>query len=144
MKAYCDTSLLVSLYTPDAHSTAAASLCRRPAAALVLTPLCELELTNALRLRLYRRELTAEEAAAAQQAFEEDLASGVYLVHHVSAAVYQKARQLSLAHTGSLGSRSLDILHLAAALVARADVLYTFDTAQRRLARAAGLACGPA
>ena len=143
MKAYCDTSFLVSLYTPDANSAAAATHARRTGTTLLLTPLCVLELVNALELRLYRRQLTAREVKAASAAFEEDLAAGLYALHPVSPAVYEKARQLSRAHTRSLGSRSLDILHVAAALVARADVLYSFDATQRRLASAASLATAP-
>ncbi len=143
MKAYCDTSFLVSLYTPDANSAAAAAHARRPESTLLLTPLCELELVNALQLRLYRRELAVREVDAACVAFEDDLAAGLYAIHPVSPAVYEKARQLSRAHTRVLGSRSLDILHVAAALVARAEVLYSFDAAQRKLASATGLAVAP-
>jgi predicted nucleic acid-binding protein len=143
VKAYCDTSFLVSLYTPDANSAAAAAQARRPDITLFLTPLCELELVNALQLRLYRRELTGHEVEVARAAFEKDLAAGLYAVHPVSPSVYEKARQLSRTYTRSLGSRSLDILHVAGALVARADSLYTFDAAQRRLAKAAGLATAP-
>jgi predicted nucleic acid-binding protein len=143
LKAYCDTSFLVSLYTQDVNSASAASHARRPETTLLVTPLCELELVNALQLRLWRRELNAREVEAARAAFEEDLAAGLYAIHPVSPAVYHKARQLSLAHTRTLGSRSLDILHVAAALVVHADVLYSFDAVQRRLAAAAGLATAP-
>ena len=58
MKAYADTSFLVSLYTPDVNSSTAAAHMKRLRAALPLTPLHELELLNALELRVFRGELT--------------------------------------------------------------------------------------
>jgi len=143
LKAYCDSSFLVSLYSPDAHSTPAAAQCRRPGVALWVTPLCELEVHNALRLRVFRKELSAPEAAAATAAFRHDLDSGVFISHPLSARVFAKARQLSEQYTHLFGTRTLDTLHVASALVAQAGVLWTFDAAQRRLAKAAGLACAP-
>jgi predicted nucleic acid-binding protein len=144
MTAYCDTSFLFSLYAPDANSAAAARQCSGAREAMLITPLCELELTNALELRLFRKELTSAEVAAAGEAFRSDLAAGLYSSHPVSAAVFEKACRLSREHTRRLGCRSLDILHVAAALVSRASVLYTFDENQKRLAAAEGLRTAPA
>ena len=81
---------------------------------------------------------------SAGQAYRSDLAAGLYSSHPLSAAVFEKACRLSTKHTGRLGSRSLDILHVAAALVSRASVLYTFDENQKRLAAAEGLRTAPA
>lgn len=47
--------------------------------------------------------------------------------------------RLSALHTEELGVRSVDILHVAAALVLGLEVFLTFDTRQRALARLAGL-----
>jgi predicted nucleic acid-binding protein len=47
--------------------------------------------------------------------------------------------KLSLDHSITLGSRSLDILHVAAALEFGCDNLITFDQKQERLAKEAGL-----
>ena len=143
MKAYCDTSFLVSLYTPDANSVPAARQFGSTHGALLISPLCELELTNALQLRLFRKELTAGEVAAAGEAYRSDLAAGLYSSHPLSAAVFEKASQLSRKHSGRLGCRSLDILHVAAALIARASVLYTFDENQKKLATAERLRTAP-
>jgi predicted nucleic acid-binding protein len=41
--------------------------------------------------------------------------------------------------TARIGTRSLDLIHVAAAIVLRADVFHTFDDRQRKLAGAAGL-----
>ncbi len=54
-------------------------------------------------------------------------------------AVYAQARLLISRWTARLGTRTLDILHVAAALTLRADAFHTFDERQRKLAKAAGL-----
>lgn len=56
---YLDTSLLVSLYCPDANSQQAAALVGQTRKALLVTNLCELEAVNAFHLRLFRKEITA-------------------------------------------------------------------------------------
>jgi len=143
LKAYCDTSLLVSLYAPDANSARAAALCRQKQVTLLITPLCELELTNAMQLRVYRKELTAAQVSEALAGFQKDLLAGVYSLHPVSLAVYEQAKRLSVDYTAWVGARSLDILHLAAAITARAEILYTFDAAQKRLAEEVGFSTAP-
>lgn len=144
MKAYCDTSFLVSLYVPDANSEAAAAAVRRGSAVLLLTLLGELELVNALQLRLFRQELTAGEAHAAYAALQSDIAAGVYSLQPVTSGMLEAAKRLSLKRTAGIGSRSLDVLHVAAAVVLGAEVLFSFDHSQRRLAKAAGLRVAPA
>jgi hypothetical protein len=52
--------------------------------------------------------------------------------------------RLSAKHSGGVGSRSLDLLHVAAALEAGWTVLASFDDRQRKLAALAGLKLIPA
>jgi predicted nucleic acid-binding protein len=51
----------------------------------------------------------------------------------------KEAESLAEHHTPTTGCRSLDILHVAAALVSGATEFVTFDTRQGRLAQLAGL-----
>jgi predicted nucleic acid-binding protein len=69
-----------------------------------------------------------------------DLAAGV-LAHAAVAwpEVLWEAERLSAGHSETMGTRSLDILHVASALVLGAEQFVTFDTRQGALARAAGL-----
>ena len=143
MKAYCDTSFLVSLYAPDANSRAAAAQAQRASTTLLLTALGELELVNALQLRVFRKELTPRQAQAANGALERDIAEGVYALQPVSAGMFASAKRLALKHTAGIGSRSLDVLHVAAATALGADILLSFDRSQRTLAAAAGLRVAP-
>jgi predicted nucleic acid-binding protein len=50
-----------------------------------------------------------------------------------------RATELSYAHTVTLGTRALDVLHVASALELGARTLVTYDTRQAALARAVGL-----
>jgi predicted nucleic acid-binding protein len=88
---------------------------------------------------LFRREITRAQARAAEAAMAADAARGIYLTSPVSAADYRRARQLAKRHTAALGTRSLDVLHVACALALRTEAFYTFDLRQAQLAQAAGL-----
>ena len=142
--AYADTSFLISLYTLDANSLLAAAQMRQANTIFLLTPFGEVELTNALELRLFRKELDPAQTRAAYVTFQNDVANGVFSLKPVPAAVYTRGKQLARKHTSGLGVRTLDILHVAAALVLKTEVLYTFDANQRKLAKAEGLATRPA
>lgn len=139
MKAYADTSFLVSLYTPDVNSAVAARAMRLAQTAFLLTPFGEVELTNAFELRLFRKDLKPAEVQAARTAFREDLVNGVYLLKPVPPSAYERAVQLACQYTATLGTRTLDVLHVAAALVLGANRFYTFDARQAELARQVGL-----
>ena len=57
----------------------------------------------------------------------------------LSRTTFVEAMRLASRWTAGFGARSLDIIHIAAAVVLRADGLLTFDDRQRKLARAAEL-----
>ena len=76
--------------------------------------------------------------------FKETLPPGVYSVQPLSPMVFDTAKRISLEHTGGIGSRPLDVLHVAAALAMRAEALLSFDGNQRKLGKAAGLRAGRA
>ncbi len=99
---------------------------------------------NALQLRLFRKELTATEAQAAYAAVQSDIAAGIYVLQPLSAVVFEGAKRLSLKCVAGIGSRSLDMLHVAAALATGAEALLSLDDKQRKLAKAAGLRVAPA
>src|SRR5436190_451689 len=69
-----------------------------------------------------------------------DLAGGVLVAASPAlGAIMTEAERLSALHTETLGTRSLDVLHVAAALVLGLKELLTFDARQAALARATGL-----
>jgi predicted nucleic acid-binding protein len=105
----------------------------------MLTPLAEAELTNALELRVFRKELSAIEAGAAQAELQNHIHEGFYEAVGMSATVYDLARRIALKRTAAIGTRTLDILHVASAILLGADEFWTFDDRQAKVAKSEGL-----
>jgi predicted nucleic acid-binding protein len=139
LSAYADPSFLVSLYVLDANSALAAARMKRAKLPLVLTSLGELELVNAISLRVFRKEIKPSVAKSALALLRKDLESGVLMVRPLPVATFERAKQLARKRTPRLGTRSLDILHVAAALVLQASGFYTFDARRAKLATAESL-----
>jgi predicted nucleic acid-binding protein len=139
LKIYLDTSFLVSLYSPDLNSGAAARLMHASEADRLITTLGELEVVNALGLRVFRKEVLAAQAQSSFNDFDTDMRNGVLQLRPLSEQVFDRARQLSRQTTARLGTRTADLLHVATALELGVDWLYSFDKQQRRLARAVRL-----
>ena len=139
MISYLETSFLVSLYAPDANSMAAAAYIVKAAGPFPLTPFGEAELNNAIELRVFRHEVTAGQAKAALAKLASHIAGGTFFVAPMTPAMYHTAQSLSRKHTAALGTRTLDILHVASALVLEAESFYTFDRRQAEVVRASGM-----
>lgn len=71
-----------------------------------------------------------------RESFFQHLAAGIFRVEPLVPEAWEKALDLARRHSAKLGTRTLDLLHVAAAIVLRAEVLYTFDDRQRKLAHA--------
>jgi predicted nucleic acid-binding protein len=139
LSAYADTSFLVSLYVLDANSALAARHMKQAMLPILLTSFCELELTNALSRRLFRRELRASKIKAAHALIRKDLSEGVLLLKPLPDGLFDSAMHMARRRTPQLGTRTLDIIHVASALKLQADTFYTFDRNQEKLARDEGL-----
>lgn len=99
----------------------------------------ELEVVNALGLRVFRKEATAAQFQSSLADFENDLRGGIFQVRNLPETVFERARQLSQQTTAKLGTRTADLLHVAAALELGAEHLFSFDQQQRKLALAVRL-----
>jgi predicted nucleic acid-binding protein len=135
LKVYADPSFVVSLYSPDANSAAAARAMHASSGERFLTTLGELEVVNAMGLRVFRKEVSPAQAQASLHEFETDLREGVFQLRGLTDAVIERAHQLSRQTTAKLGTRTADLLHVAAALELGVDCLYSFDLHQRKLAQ---------
>jgi predicted nucleic acid-binding protein len=144
MSHYADSSFLVSCYVVDANTAQANAWLSRASVSLVFTALHALEVRNAFQLGVFRGLFSAADAAAAWANLEKDLRSGRLMKTAVKWPVALRiAARLSERHSAVIGTRSLDILHVAAAQAVRATELVSFDTRQRALAAAVGLSVAP-
>ena len=134
-----DASFLFSLYVLDANSAKASAMMKRSDLPLLLSEVGKIEILNAVGLRLFRKELLPTEAAKVYDLFREDIEQGVVQIVPLPAAAYQLAEQIARKRTPLLGTRTLDVLHVAGALARKARAFYTFDIKQARLAAALGL-----
>lgn len=144
MDAYFDSAIIVKLYVKEATSPDAirhVSACLAPYA---LTEWQTLEVRNAVRLKAFRAEITDEEMRRSLSDFEQDITLGRWKrPSYTVADVEHKADELSAGYSAKLGCRTLDIIHVAAALVIGIHVFVTFDARQAVLAKQTGLIVRP-
>ena len=137
---YADSSLLVSYYIADANSARATLLVEASTLPFAFTDLHRLEVRNAFALAVFLRQITVEQSDAAWKDVESDLAVG--LLHPVSVVwsdIFARAEATAHTLTPGIGSRSLDILHVAAALHLGIAQFHTFDGRQASLAERMGM-----
>ncbi len=144
MNAYADTSLLISLYGRDANTFAALTLIQSHRPTFFLTPFGEAEFSNAVELRLFQEQWTAPEVRSVLHDFRSDVRVGLIQPVDLPPEIWSLAMTLSRRHSAKLGTRTLDVLHVASALILKPDAFLTFDERQRKLARAEGLRVLPA
>ena len=141
---YVDTSVLFSLYVPDANSSRADAWRQANPLPIDFTGFHRIELRNALSLAVFQQRLTPDEAQAAWTQVQEDLQAGVLVAKpNLWAKLVPEAEALATHHTPTLGTRSLDVLHVAAASVIGATEFCTFDVRQGKLAQLAGMLLRP-
>lgn len=139
-RVYADTSFLISLYGNDGHTPAARATAVAAAAPLLLCELNRIEFENALRLLRFRKLVDPRFVGAVLAALRRDEQDG--LLQAVACdwpAVFALAQQVSARRTLRAGHRTMDLLHVAAALAQTADRFFSFDERQRKLAAQEGL-----
>ena len=140
MSAYADTSFIVSLYKEDSASVEAAAAIRNVEAPILLSELSVLEFLNATNLAVFRKEITGDARAIISQRFNSDLEAGIFRTLPVpSSKLYPTSARLSDTHSATLGTRSLDLMHVAAALILGAQTFLSLDSRQRAAAKAEGM-----
>jgi predicted nucleic acid-binding protein len=144
VKDYPDTSFVLSLYLLDVHSGKAAAYLARRNRPLAVTALLAFELEQAIEHAMFRKAVAPAQGHQAIRDWQADLSSGAVEIAGTDwPQAFEEARRIARLRTATEGYRSLDILHVAAALVSEAEELLTFDERQRKLAQAEGLKVGP-
>ena len=137
---YVDTSAIVKLYVKEAYSREVSHWIRANDEAIPLTRLHELEFANALSLKRFRHEMSAEQQRVVSARLDAHLGAGIFFRPPCSwSDAWGAALDLSRQHTDRIGSRSLVILHVALARVLEAERFLTFDERQAELCVACGL-----
>jgi predicted nucleic acid-binding protein len=150
VRAYADSSFILRLVTREEGSELAIAEYRRlDFPALFFLPLHVLEVSNAILQRAFHQRRSIGSGKRQQIARERDAALG--RLEQLAArrslletlvdmdTVTARATELSRRHTERLGTRAIDLLHVAAALVLEAEVFLTADERQSQLAKAEAL-----
>jgi hypothetical protein len=137
---YADTSFLFSIALHDANTAAAFTYLKTHPTSLVFTSWQRCELRNAIQLAVWRGNCDAILARRAIEKISADVAAGNLVESQLDwQDVLLIADKLSDRHTAALGVRTLDLLHVAAAVSLGAKNFITCDGRQLALANAAGL-----
>lgn len=137
---YIDTSAIVKLYIKEEFSFEVSNWIKMNNEAIPLTHFHEIEFTNAIYLKQFRSEITDEQVRVVLSKFDEHQGKGVYYRPQLNwSNAMNFAAHLAKRHTKTIGSRSLDILHVASALAIKAGRFLTLDKRQSTLADLAGL-----
>jgi predicted nucleic acid-binding protein len=94
---------------------------------------------HAIAQHVFRKEMSALEARRAQAELERDLGSGLWPKVNLPESVWETCAELARRHGPRLGVRTLESLHVAAALELGAKTFWTFDERQAKLAAVTGL-----
>ena len=139
MTAYADSSFLTKLYLKEPLSPLAFTTLGATPTPVLISELTELEARNAFNSAVFDKRITPAEAAIALNQLQADIAGGLLVSFPLSAVTYAQAAALSDRHTPQLRTRTLDLLHVAAALELQADTFLSFDNNQKKAAQAEGL-----
>lgn len=130
---------MVAVYLTEAYSETARREIRKHAS-IPWTPLHDLEVRNAFRLSVGRRQIAEDELTALLRHIDEDLDKG-RLVRPATdlGAIFRRAGELSQRHATKMLARTLDILHVAALQELGCETLVSGDERQITLAVSKGL-----
>ena len=139
-EVYVDPSALARLYVHQAGSREMAAWRAKVRGALAVTHHGRTEVINAICRAAFLGQLDQHGLVEALADVDADFLSGHLLQADLLwRAALNRAAELSRNHTPTLGTRSLDVLHVACALELKLRHFLTFDTRQQQLAVAAGL-----
>jgi len=136
---YIDSSALVAVYVPERHSAAVHKTLRK-LPQVPYTLLHELEVANAFALLLGRKSITAVEYRAILAQVRDDVEAQRLMPTALDwPQTFAGACELSEACTPTLLTRSLDLLHVAAARALGCTVFVSADDRQLAAAKSSGL-----
>ncbi|MDB4541306.1 type II toxin-antitoxin system VapC family toxin [Akkermansiaceae bacterium] len=136
---YLDISALLKLYLLEKGSEKVNRLVIGQDEPLPICEFQEMELINALHLKVFWKELDQAQLEIQLSYFDERKAKGLYYFPEINRPQLQHDFRKLAAQTPIGRCRTLDILHVACALQLSVSQFVGFDERQRLLARHAGL-----
>jgi predicted nucleic acid-binding protein len=139
VSTYFDTSAIVAVYAPERYSkNARRALVAAPQ--VPFTQLHEVEVLNALELMVGRGMISRVECMALQEQLNEDKDARRFARLGLDLdRVFELAQTLSSTYSARFLSRSLDLLHVAAAHTALCSTFVSADDRQLAVAKATNL-----
>jgi predicted nucleic acid-binding protein len=138
LSIYADSSFFMSVYLRDGHTPEALRRLRSRQQ-IWLTPLNKVEIAHGIAQKVFRRELSTGVADQMHKQLAGDCDAGLWLLTDFPALAFETAAELARKHIATLGTRTLDTLHIASALELKATQFWTFDGRQAKLAKTVGL-----
>ena len=140
MKLYIDSSVLVKLYYPEPESRVLSEWIKKQKQPILFTQFHELEITNAFALKVFRNEISKESFNDLRGILNKDKALGILdVVNPDWSDVLLESLKISKRSSHVIGSRSLDIIHVASADILNCDTFLTNDKRQLAAANNIGL-----
>ena len=136
---YLDTSALLKLYLKEQGSAETQRLVAGQRHPLPVWEIQQMEFVNALRLKVFWKDISSADAERQIDLFKERRRRGLYYHPEIDRLELTETFERLSRDTVHHGGRTFDILHVACALVLGARQLVTFDTKQSLVARQAGL-----
>jgi predicted nucleic acid-binding protein len=137
---YYDSGVLVKLYVREDRSDEVTRFVARRGESVAVNRLHELEIRNALRLKRFRDEIDDVQLAASLGMIAADFAERRLIRHEADwQVIHDEAERLSAVTGATVGVRTIDVIHIAAALTQMATGVVSFDRRQLAAARMSGL-----
>jgi predicted nucleic acid-binding protein len=138
--SYFDTSALRPLFIHEERSRRVTRYIQHHRGIIRITRFGYAELVNSMACAVFRKDISTAQFAAALADLDSDLKSQrLVMVDLLWRAAIDRAVELSRKRTPELGSRMLDVLHVASALELGSKALITYDERQIELTNSAGL-----
>jgi len=142
---YADTGFLISLAINEVTTSQAVAAMTNVVESVSVIWLTELEFENAVLRAVFQKRISPQLATTLLSEFESDIARGSYARSVMDCrALATEASRLSQHFTPTIGTRTLDLLHVAAANMLQCHTFLSFDDRQRRAAAALGMKVLPA
>ena len=140
MDTYYDTGALIPLYVDEVFSGAVTDYTTSCGVPIPFSLFHRLEFENALRLKLFRKDMNQGQYLAILKKVEMNISDSMLVFRPVNwIEAFDRARSIGADVTAKTGCRTLDLIHVAIAVQWGCPTFLTADERQLAAAKMAGL-----